>query len=719
MLPIRDSQPGVAALGIVPFKSAAVLEAEQNEKARQRHEASQGQPQYISSLAAYIDKCWGDARQAKQLVERQMLRNLRQRAGVYEADKMVAIQKMGGSEVYVLLTSTKCRAAEAWVNDILRPVGERPWGIKPTPIPSISPDKQAEIYQECEQIWNEVLRQAQMVGQMIDPADLACEIREYAESLYDKKLAEIREEAEKRAERMADKMDDQLSEGGWYDAFWAVVNDIITLPASILKGPVLRRRKVQKWVQNPATGKWEVRAVEDIVPEFERVSPFDLYPAPDSRHPDDGYLIERHELTRSELQAMLGVPGYSEENIRKVLAEYGTGYKQTLPIDMERSILEFSGNTEMLTHGEKIEALEFWGSVQGRLLIEWGLKEEIDQDLDYEINAWKVGSYVIRAILNPDKLGRKPYSVDSFERVPGSFWGKGVPQLMADLQDVCNAIARAIVNNAALASGPQVEVNTDRLQSDSEEIWPWKIWQSTNQQMSEAPAIRFNQPNVIVAPLLQVFDFFAALSEDQTGIPRWAFGSTNLSGAGATSSGLSMLMTNASRGIKELIAHIDKMVSGAISRLYDYNMLYDPDQEIKGDCKIIARGSSSLLAKEQKIQRTNEFLAMTNNPTDMQILQLGGRAKLLKIAAQALEIDTQDIIPSGDDLKALVQQYQKMQQMLAMQQAQSQGGTSPVGGSQPGSGQVPAASPQVLDPAGNPAGNPNGNLFQNRAGVTP
>jgi hypothetical protein len=692
-----------------------MIEAERNEKARLQYQATQ-QPEYINSLSAHIEKCWTDAKDAKRLPEQQMLRNLRQRQGIYEADRYAAIQKMGGSEVYVLLTSTKCRAAEAWVNDILRPAGDRPWGIKPTPIASIPPEKRAEIEQECEAVYNEIMRQAQMLGQMMDPTDLAPEIREYAEQLYDRKMSEVQEEAEERAERMSKKIDDQLAEGGWHDAFWAVVSDVITLKAGILKGPVLRKRKVQKWVQNPQTRKWEVNAVEEIVPEFERVSPFDLYPAPDSRDPDDGYLIERHQLTRSDLQSMIGVPGYNEENIRKVLAEYGRGYRHTLPSDIDRAKLEFSGNTEMMTQGEKIEALEFWGSVQGKILIDWGMDAtNLDPDLDYEINAWKVGHYVIRAILNPDKLGRKPYSVDSFERIPGSFWGKGVPELMSDLQDVCNAIARAIVNNAALASGPQVEVNTDRVSSDTEELWPWKIWQSTNQQMSEAPAIRFNQPTVIVAPLLQVFDFFASLSEDQTGIPRWAFGNTQLSGAGATSSGLSMLMTNASRGIKELIAHIDKMIAGAIGRLYDYNMIYGEEEELKGDCRIIARGSSSLLAKEQKIQRTNEFLAMTNNPIDLQITGIDGRAKLLKVAAQALDIDTEDVIPDGSGLKQLVALYK--QQMQA--QAQQMGGASPVGGSQPGSGQVPNAAPQTLDAAGNAAGNPGGNLFQNRIGMTP
>lgn len=716
---------GIPALGnsLVTFKSAATLEAEKTARAVAAHQAqsAMSQPVYISSLAGYIEKCWAAARQAKLIVERQMMVNLRQRNGLYEADKLAAIRQMGGSEVYVLLTSTKCRAAEAWVNDILRPVGERLFGIKPTPIADLPPDKTDEVYQEASAVYDEVVRQAEQFQEFLDPAMLAHEVREFLEESREKAVRQLQEEAEEAAERMATKIDDQLAEGGWYDAFWASISDLITLKAGIIKGPVLRRKKVQSWVKDPATGKYVVKAVEKIIPTFERVSPFDLYPAPDSRDPDDGYLIERHELTRSELQSMIGVPGYSEAAIRKVLQDYPHGYRNTLPNDVERARVEFSGNTEYQTHGEKLEALEFWGSVQGRMLIEWGLKDGIDPDLDYEVNAWKIGNYVIRAILNPDKLGRKPYSVDSFERIPGSFWGKGLPELMADLQDVCNALARAIVNNAALASGPQVEVNIDRVTTDSEAIWPWKIWQSTNQQMSEAPAVRFNQPTIIVEPLLRVFDFFATLTEDQTGIPRWAYGNTNIGGAGSTSSGLSMLMTSASRGVKELISHIDNMTSGIVERTYDYNMVYDEDESIKGDCKVIARGSSALLAKEQLIQRTNEFLAATNNPTDIQITGIEGRAKLLKFAARSIGIDVEDVIPDKEGLKALVAKIEA-QQAAMMQAGQQQGkgpGVSPPGGSQPGSGTVPQEAPATLDPAGNPAGGVDANAFQNQPGVTP
>jgi len=689
-------------------RPASAVLAEQEAKHRAAQEAKD--TPVVMELVSYIQSCWRAAQEAKRPIEQQMLKNLRQRHGIYEPDKLAAIQQMGGSQVYVLLTATKCRAAEAWINDILQPVADRPWALSPTPMAELTPDLEAQIRQEVGEVFEEVLRQAQVVGQVINLSDLKDELREYATKRERETLKEIQHDAEGKAELMSLLIEDQLEEGGWKDTFWQVINDLVTLKAGILKGPVIRRRKSEKWVKGP-TG-WVVDTPEQLVMEFERVSPFDLYPAPDSRHPDDGFLIERHSLTRSELIAMIGVPGYSEGNIRAALREYGkAGTRENLSIDTERAMLEF-GSTESLYNSDKIEALEFWGSVQGSYLAEWGLKDGIDPELDYEVNVWVVGNHAIRCILNPDKLGRKPYSVDSFERVPGSFWGKGVPELMSDIQDVCNAVARAIVNNSGLASGPQVEVNIDRMAGDSDDIWPWKIWPTTNQQMAEAPAVRFTQPQIITGPLLQVFEFFAALSEDQTGIPRWAYGNTQLGGAGGTASGLSMLMTHASRGVKEVISHIDRMVAGVIARVYAHNMLYSANENIKGDCKVMARGSSSLLAKEQKLARRNEYLTATANPVDMQLLGLKNRAKLLIQQARDLEME----IDESDDLKDTIDQL--AQQFMA-QNAPQQAAPSPLGGSQPGSGMTPSVKPQGKDAAGSPAGGTDVNVFQNPRGATP
>ena len=50
-----------------------------------------------------------------------------------------------------------------------------------------------------------------------------------------------------------------------------------------------------------------------------------------------------------------------------------------------------------------------------------------------------------------------------FEKVPGTVHGHGLPDILEDLQQICNATLRALVNNMGISSGPQVVVNTEFL----------------------------------------------------------------------------------------------------------------------------------------------------------------------------------------------------------------------------------------------------------------
>ena len=55
-----------------------------------------------------------------------------------------------------------------------------------------------------------------------------------------------------------------------------------------------------------------------------------------------------------------------------------------------------------------------------------------DPAQEYDANVWVIGNYVIKAVLNYDPLGQKPYCKTSFIKCPGAFWGKGIPEIIED-----------------------------------------------------------------------------------------------------------------------------------------------------------------------------------------------------------------------------------------------------------------------------------------------
>lgn len=673
--------PGsISVGGLIPIKSIQQLQKEEREAATVANNSP-----VIQQLAGYIRSKWILARMAKEYtVEQQMLKSVRSRRGMYDPDKLAQLREQGSSTIYMMLTSNKCRAASSWLRDVVMTGSdEKPWMLKPSPVPDLEPDIIEDLLMRGQQ---EVMA---MLQQGMNPTDV--EVRQMLLDMKDaayRKLGEIAEETAKRMER---KMHQQMIEGQWTTAFAQFIDDLVTFPSAVIKGPVVRNRPELKWVKNGST--YDLQVQQTLALEWERVDPFMLYPAPDASTINDGYLIERHQLSRGDLHELIGVDGYSDGAIRQVLEEYGKGgLRDWIYIDLTKATAEGKSTTAAGDNpSELIDSLQFWGSVQGRLLRDWGMTEQEVPDplAEYPIEAWLIGRWIIKAVVNADPLGRKPYYKTSYEEVPGAFWGNSVADLCRDTQDICNAAARSLVNNMSLASGPQVVYNIDRL-PDGENItqlFPWKIWQVTSDPLgsNQAP-VSFFQPSSQANELLVVYEKFATLADEYTGIPRYMTGGAPTGGAGRTASGMSMLMTNAGKSIKQVIANIDEhVIKPCVDRLYYYNMRYSDDPDLKGDVDIVARGASSIMEKEAAQQRRNEFLGLAlNSPAAQQVVGIEGIAELLRQAAGTLDMNVDKIVPSAEIMKQrqMEQEQAAQAQQLQAQQAQ-QNGQAQAGGTPP------------------------------------
>jgi len=412
----------------------------------------------LTHLSGYLKNYWEKAKQAKRTIENRLVKCKRNVEGEYDAGKLAEIQQMSGSEVFMMITAQKKRDAKAWIMDILRPVGasERLYTLAPTPIPDLPQDIVEELESRVMNVMiQDFIVQSAMEGQEIDPDQLpgimegmVAQVKELVQDEVDERALEV-------IEKMSRKIDDQLVEGKWYKVFKDVVDDFCTYPSAIMKVPVLKRKKKKTYAPDPMTGKIGIVVEKKISVCFGRTSPWDFYPFADAFISDEGYLqggcVERHRLTRKELQSFIGVPGFKEENIRKVLEEYGKGgLREWLWTDAERATLE--GKPSYIP-SEKIDALQYFASIPGNLLLDWGMEpdEVPDADMDYEVECWQIGNYVIKAVNTPDKLDRTPYLISSFDKVPGSIWGNALPESIEDTQTMCNAAARAVHNNMGIA----------------------------------------------------------------------------------------------------------------------------------------------------------------------------------------------------------------------------------------------------------------------------
>jgi hypothetical protein len=677
----------MAGLNFLTVIDNDTLVREEKQEADRAARERQAEPLMLG-IGSYLRSAFEAAKRSKDPIETSMLKALRQRNGEYEASRLKQIQLQGGSEIYMMITEVKCRAAESWLRDILMDEGTPPWDIQPTPEPDL-PEASDEVINEI--LGDKVSKFIEELGTAPRPSEVA-QLKEVAAQEL---RFSVLQEAQTRADKMKVRIKDQFAEGGFSEGFNEFITDLVTFPVAILKGPVIRNKKKLSWDKDE-TGA-TVAVTEDVLaPEYERVDPFMFYPEPGISNIDEGYVFEHHPLTRMALSNLIGAEGYDDDAIRSLL-EFGSGRSWiSTEVSQEKDLQEKKFSTE-LRPTQMYDALEFWGKVSGSMLLEWGLtSEEVpDPAKEYDANVWMVGDFIIKAILNYDPLGEKPYATTSFIKNPGAFWGKGIPEVIEDVQNMANAAARSLANNMGIASGPQVEVNLERIPTNEDitQIYPWRIWQVLNDPLGgAAPAVRFNQPNDNSGALLAVYEKFSQLADDHSGIPSYLSGDLNVKGAGRTASGLSMLMGSAGKSIRQVVMHIDSdILKVIVSRQFVHNMRYDPDESIKGDAQVIPRGAIQLAVKDTVNTRRVEFLQATANEFDMEILGSDGRAAILREVAKGLQMPVDEVVPSRE--KAAFNKRAA--------QSEAQASITPPDGGRTG------GQPQTIDQAGNPAGGLN------------
>jgi hypothetical protein len=698
----------VAVLRIVSPDDLTRQEAEANASRVDAENKLQQDNQLASSLVAYIDNEFSRYvrhRDSASGWTDRLVAAMRIFKGEYDGSKLAEIRKFGGSDIYARISATKCRGATSLLRDVYLNT-EKPWGLEPTPDPTLPDDVIGDVLNLVHVEMQTMTR----LGQPPTPD----QIKDRVASLMVAAKKAALKTAGVEAEKSFQKLDDILTEGGFYEALGQFLVDLPLFPFACLKGPVVRIQPEVTWVNGTA------QSVDKPKMFWNRVSPFDVWWTPGVSNIADASLIERTRVTRSDLNQLIGLPGYNDDAILEVLRWYGqSGYVEAnaSTSDTSRAQMESREDPRMNQSG-LIDMIEFHGYVQGTMLLDYGFDDtQVPDPLkDYFIDAFKIGRYIIKVQLSPSLRKRPPYYVTSFEKVPGTVVGNALPDILTDIQDAANATLRSLVNNMSISSGPQVVVNDDRIadNEDGDELFPWKRWHTVNDPMGNGnqKPIDFFQPQSNAQELFAVYEKFTQIADELSAIPRYITGSDRMGGAGRTASGLAMLMGNAAKILQTVAANIDiDVVEPVVSELYDMVMLTDETGMLRGDENIVVLGVNVAMQRETQRQRQLEFLQITANPIDMQIMGVRGRANVLRPVADGIGLPGQDIVPPDDEIKL---------QMQTAPGGPPPPGGAPTGGGPPPPGGQPAAAPGTpgnMPPMPGPPQQPQTNTVGPTAGV--
>lgn len=678
-----NTLPSMGVLRVVgPNELEAALQREAREKAKAEDAAAMPEASDLGSFIRTRYEMFRNHRNNSAAGwSNRLLVAMRSFNGMYDPNKVAEIQKFGGSQIYARMIAQKCRGASSLLRDVyLAP--ERSWGLAPPADPDVPEAIAAQISQFVQAEIGQVQASGGNVGVEM--------IRDRVNQLMEGAREAAKKKAKQQAQIAEDKVDELLEQGGFYKALAEFLVDLPIFPFACIKGPIVKIVPSVVWENGQPVVQQKPRLF------WTRVSPFDLWWTPGASDIEDAEVIEKNRLSRGDLNDLLDLPGYNHDEIRAVLDEYGSGgiadnWDST---DTERAVMESRENPFMNRSG-MLTCLEYHGNVQGRMLLDYGMDPELipDELRDYFVQAWLIGNHVIKVQLSPSPRKRHPYFITSFEKVPGTPLGNGLTDILADVQEAANATLRSLVNNISISSGPQVVVNAERLapNEDGEELYPWKRWFVQNDPLSNSsqPPVTFFQPQSNANELIQVYQWLNNLADDISAIPKYITGGGASGGAGRTASGLSMLMNNASKVLQTVAANIDRDVFGPLLRqLMDMLLLTDQSGLLSGQEEVEVKGVNVAVQRETQRARQLEFLSITANPIDSQIVGPKGRAAILRSVSQTIGLDGEEIVPSEDELEQMQAQAAAAAQAqgvpghagMGEQAAAAQGAQAPQGG---------------------------------------
>jgi hypothetical protein len=613
-------------------------------------DADESKDEELANLVPFIVDRYKRAEDYRYQDEERWIKSYRNYRGLYGTD--VQFSEAERSRVFIKVTKTKTLAAYGQIVDVLFANNKFPLTIDPTQLPDgvagdvhFDPKESPEVRDIMESPYGFAGD-----GKDLQPGDTQNTLNERLGE-YANKLGEIegvREGVGKTgtaitvspalvaAKRMQKKIHDQLEESGASKHLRSTAFEMSLFGTGVMKGPFAVDKEYPNW-----DDEGEYNPLIKTVPQVSHVSVWNFYPDPDANNMDEAqYVIERHKMSRSQLRALKKRPYFRDSVIEEVITR-GENYEK---LYWEDDLSDYAPQHDI----DRFEVMEYWGTVDTELLEEQEIAIPKDlQELDeLQANIWICNGRLLRVVLNPFKPARIPYMAAPYELNPYSFFGVGIAENMDDTQTLMNGFMRMAVDNAVLSGNLLIEVDeTNLVPGQDLTVYPGKVFRRQGGAPGQA-LFGTKYPNVSSENMM-MFDKARQLSDESTGFPSFAHGQTGIAGVGRTASGISMLMGAAAGGIKTVIKNVDDYLLRPLGEgLFQFNMQFDFDPDIKGDLEVSARGTESLMANEVRSQRLMQFLGVTSNPA------LAPFAKfnyIIREIAKSLDLDPDKVTNNMDE----------------------------------------------------------------------
>ena len=608
----------------------------------------------MKDFGVRIFNLFGQHETDRKAVEDRWLKNLRQYRGIYDPEILAKIPS-DCSKAYPKMTRWKCIGTVARLMQMLFPQTEKNYGLKPSPLPNLESAQLQEVLDSL------VAKKAH--EQQIAPEQVRCTNEEIEKAISDY--------AEGKAKRMEKKIDDDLQEMDYTTLARRVVFSAVLYNVGILKGPMHKTYKARTWRYNEVAQKYEVQEVEKYQPLFEFCPVWNYYPDLTAKTLDaqDGE-FELHVMTRAQVQGLADRPDFLKDVIDHWLHEHKNGNHKVRHWEAAMNAEPKSDRASTPSVDErKYDVMRYFGAVTGHEIKAAGIEVK-DSDLGrtFTGDVWAIGDTIIKCMIAP-LSDAKQYHQFVFEEDDLSLLGNGQCDTLRDSQiSICEATRMAL--DEASFGGENMEINTDLLTPGQDySMRSYKIWKREGEgNEANLPAVRPIQRRTRLAELQSLVAMFTDFADKESGLPPPSLGDVTAGGSEAlrTQKNASMFLGAAALPIRDTVRNYDNFTVSVVGSLVQWNNKYDPNPDCTGDPVVIARGSTSLIAKEVL---STSLDALRATLTEDELPHIKPR-ELLKMRMQARDIPIDNLMEPEDVAEQNIAAQQAAAQEAATAQAE-------------------------------------------------
>lgn len=541
------------------------------------------------------------AKQGRLNIEEEWYQGMLAHSGKYDPEVQKELEDKGMSQAFVNLTRSEVSKA---VRYIVKVIGaDVPFKIKPTPMPELQTLNVDEMNDAVKAALDASGVPAEEQGQILDNFN------------FKQMTDDITREAWNRAVRMGREIKDQLVECHFNRGLFQNIEGWCVLGTMVVQGPFGEPKHHRQWVKQAKDGKWvmdlkrvnpmnvkDAGTLGSIRPAVKFIDLHSFYPDPTCKGTHDAtFIIIRHVLMPHGMRQLLADPTFFREDIKGLLTQGGNwnldGHEGRMLTATDQQITDMDSR--------KYEVLEWHGWISGKDLKDMG--EDIpDSLIDSELMAefWTCGATLIKASVNNAIPPRLPFFIIPYERVHNRWAGRGIPKQMCDSQKTYNAYERGKIDGMAFSVGPQVAVTQGSLvNGHNGKVSPLQVWEIESGH-SVQDSIVFFQPTSNIPHMNEAQRITRENINRETSLPDLIAGMSSPDDHKRTVEGMSMQQANAMTYIYGVIGNLDEEgIKPIVEAFYDWNMSWNPNEDIKGDYMVEAGGVIGALSSEVESSR--------------------------------------------------------------------------------------------------------------------